>query len=174
MGHTSSGSQAAKLHMSVSAALLAAEAACRARGVQFTQIRKLVLQILCSAPQPLGAYDILKCMESELDRRLSPPTVYRALDFLLSQGLISKIESRNAFVPCAHPDHSHACVFFICENCGASEEVEDRRLERLFERKADSLGFRINKRVLELEGLCATCLGSAPLKSASAMWGHGL
>jgi len=169
MGHMSSGSQAAKSPMSVSTALLAAEAACRARGVQFTQVRKLVLRILCGAPQPLGAYDVLNRMERELDRRLSPPTVYRALDFLLAQRLISKLESRNAFVPCAHPDHTHACVFFICENCGASEEIEDRRLEQLFDRQANSLGFRINKRVLEIEGLCATCLGSAPLKSTDAL-----
>lgn len=164
MRSTSSVSHAARPE--VSTALLAAEAACRARGVQFTQMRKLVLQILCGARQPLGAYDVLKRMEGALDRRLAPPSVYRALDFLLAQKLISKIESRNAFVPCAHPDHPHTCVFFICENCGASEEIEDHRLERLFQQKANSLGFRITKQVMEFEGLCANCRASTPLKCA--------
>src|SRR5258708_19405948 len=31
-------------------------------------------------------------------------TVYRALEFLMDQGLIHRIESRNAFIGCAIPD----------------------------------------------------------------------
>jgi len=85
------------------------------------------------------------------------------------QKLVTKIESRNAFVPCAHPDHPHACVFFICENCGTSEEIEDSHLEQLFDRKANSLGFRVSKRVLELQGVCASCLGETPSTSAAAV-----
>jgi len=153
----------------VRSALVAAEVTCQTRRVQLTPMRRAVLQTLWQAGQPIGAYDIMKSIGAELGRRFSPPTVYRALDFLLAQGLISRIESRNAFVPCANPDHSHACVFFICENCGTSEEIEDRHVERLFEEKADSLGFRINKRVLELQGMCAACLRAASAKTATAL-----
>jgi Fur family transcriptional regulator, zinc uptake regulator len=168
MSRTFPVSHAAASDSSLAAALLAAETACRTRGVQLTPVRRLVLRMLWEGIQPLGAYDLLKRMEAELGRRLAPPTIYRALDFLLAQNLITRIESKNAFVPCAHPGHPHACVFFICENCGASEEIEDRGLEELFDRKASALGFRINKRVLEFQGKCAACLGDTPPASATA------
>jgi Fur family zinc uptake transcriptional regulator len=163
MNRASTASNAAEPNRAVCAALLAAESACRARGAELTPIRRSVLRSLIEAGQPLSAYNLLKRMEADLDRRVTPPTVYRALDFLLEQRLISKIESRSAFVPCMHPDHVHACVFFICDNCGSFEEIEDTNLERLFERKANSLGFRISKQVLELQGMCASCLDSGPL-----------
>jgi len=147
---------------SVSSALLAAETVCMARGVRLTSTRKAVLQTLWEAHCPLGAYEILERMGMALDRRVAPPTVYRALDFLLGQKFISKIESRNAFVPCAHPDHPHACFFFVCENCGVSEEIEDPSLEQHFEQRANALGFRISRPVLELQGICAACLAAVP------------
>lgn len=147
----------------------AADVTCRARGVQLTSTRKQVLQILWEAARPMKAYDILTHMEGILDRRLAPPTVYRALDFLLEQGFVARIESKNAFVPCAHPDHPHVCVFFICENCGASREFENPTLERLFVRDAASLGFRLSKRIVELQGTCAACLASPQASAAQAI-----
>src|SRR5437868_3929241 len=138
---------------------------CRDRGLQFTTIRRQVLETLMRAGQPLGAYELMADVEGVLGRRLTPPTVYRALEFLQEQHFVSRIESRNAFVPCAHPDHPHACVFFICENCGGSAEVENPTIENAVDRDAASLGFRIARRVVELQGTCATCLatgGPAP------------
>jgi len=150
---------------SISRALSVVETVCQTRGVQFTPMRKLVLQTLWEAAQPLGAYNILKRLEDQLHRRVTPPTVYRALDFLLEQRFISKLESRNAYVPCANFDHPHACIYFICENCGASEEIEDRSVQRVFERKAGVKGFRINRSVIELQGLCSFCLPTSSILS---------
>ncbi|WEX85742.1 transcriptional repressor [Sinorhizobium garamanticum] len=147
-------------HTVVSAALNAVATTCRERGLQFTIIRRQVMETLIKAGQPLGAYELMGALQDSLGRRLAPPTVYRALEFLQEQHFVSRIESRNAFVPCAHPDHPHACVFFICDNCGASEEVEDRTIERAVARDAASLGFRVARRVVELQGTCATCLAT--------------
>ncbi len=147
--------------VAVAAGLTAAGRACRERRVQFTAMRRSVLEILWQARRPMGAYDVLDVLETSLGRRLTPPTVYRALAFLLEQRFIVRIECKNAYVPYAHPDHPRACVFFICENCGASEEVENPNLEQLFVRDAASLGFRIGKRVVEIQGACAACLSAA-------------
>jgi Fur family transcriptional regulator, zinc uptake regulator len=152
----------AEPNSSVCAALFVAETACQARGVRLTPIRKSALRTVWEAGQPLGAYDILEHMAVSLDRRLAPPTVYRALDFLLEQKFISKIESRNAFVPCTHADHAAVCVFFICEHCGSAAEIEDDGLDRLIARQAQTLGFRVSKRVLEFQGTCAGCIAAQP------------
>ena len=135
----------------------AAERACRDRHVQFTRIRRSVLETLWRAEHPLGAYEIMSVLEQADGQRLSPPTVYRALEFLVEQRFISRIETKNAYVPCSHPDHPHACVFFICDRCGSSAEVENPAIEYMCDRDAEALGFHIGKRVVELQGMCATC-----------------
>jgi Fur family zinc uptake transcriptional regulator len=141
-------------------AIKAAEQACHERGVQLTQIRRTVLEALWESNHPLGAYELISMLERTSGRRLSPPTVYRALEFLLEQRFISRIETKNAYVPCSHSDHPHACVFFICDGCGSSAEVENPAVEYMFDRDAETLGFRIGKRVVELQGTCATCLAT--------------
>ena len=142
-------------------ALAAAMSLCRERGVQLTAIRRQVLEALWQAGQPLSAYELMPRLEASLERRLTPPTVYRSLDFLIDQRLVSRIESRNAFVPCAHPEHAHACVFLVCDRCSTSVEIENREVEHLLAEAAESLGFAIHKRVVELQGLCAQCMASA-------------
>ena len=58
---------------------------------------------------------------SEQDgRRAAPPTVYRALDFLLENGLVHRISSLNAFVGCSLPGKPHAGQFLLCSGCGAA------------------------------------------------------
>src|SRR3546814_11321414 len=56
----------------------------------------------------------------------APPTVYRALDFLLANGFIHKLESVNAFVACHHPSTAqHSVPFLICDRCHSATEPED-------------------------------------------------
>lgn len=129
---------------------------CAERGVRLTKLRSTLLEVLCQSGQPLGAYELLSRVQARLGRKLAPPTIYRALEFLQEQRLIARIESRNAYVPC-QPERSHVCVFFICDQCSTSVEVENSRLEALMNEDAQSLGFRIARRVVELQGICAAC-----------------
>lgn len=143
------------------AALEAAAGICDGRGVHMTALRSLVLDLLCQAGRPLGAYDLLPALQARLGRKFAPLTIYRALDFLLRHGLIARIESRNAYVPCAHPERPHGCVFLVCDQCSTCVEIENPELEALMDKDARSLGFQIARRVVELQGTCATCR-SAP------------
>ena len=133
---------------------------CGERGVQLTEVRRQILELLWESGRPTGAYDLIEALKQRDSRSVGPPTVYRALEFLMSQGLVSKIESRNAYVPCSHPERRHDCLFFICSNCGASTELEDQRLERLITEDAALIGFRPTRRVVEVEGTCAQCLAT--------------
>jgi len=136
---------------------------CGARGVQLTTLRRQILELLWESGRPTGAYELIEALKRRDSRAVGPPTVYRALEFLMSQGLVSKIQSRNAYVPCAHPERRHDCLFFICSNCGISIELEDRRVERLLSEDADALGFRAARRVVEVEGTCARCIAGPEL-----------
>src|SRR6201996_9536318 len=100
-----------------------AEALCAERGEHLTPMRRHVLEILAASHKPLGAYEIMDTAARSVPRP-APITVYRALDFLRENGLVHRIESRNAFVACVH-HHSGGdpVVFLICERCGIVREA---------------------------------------------------
>ena len=136
---------------------------CGARGVQLTKLRQKVLELLWESGRPTGAYELIEALKLRDGRPVGPPTVYRALEFLMSQGFVSKVESRNAYVPCAHPERRHDCLFFICGDCGASAELEDSRIEQLLTEDAAKLGFRVTQRVVEVGGTCRSCIAAGPV-----------
>ena len=134
-----------------------AEAICEGRGVQLTELRRCVLELLWARRGPTSAYQLMEAIKLRGSRAVGPPTVYRALDFLMAQGLVSKIESLNAYVPCVHPEREHDCLFFICNGCRSSVELEDPRIGGLLAEAAAILGFVATRRTVEVAGMCAQC-----------------
>ncbi|MBE10475.1 MAG: hypothetical protein CMM35_09190 [Rhodospirillaceae bacterium] len=134
-----------------------AAALCKKRGAQFTKLRRRILELLWENGRPMGAYELIDALTPDDSRRVGPPTVYRGLEFLTSQGLVAKIESRNAYVPLTHPERHLDCLFFICIKCGKSDQFEDQRLESLISEGAARIGFHTQRRVVEVEGTCSNC-----------------
>jgi Fur family zinc uptake transcriptional regulator len=124
--------------------------------LRLTDQRKKVLQLLCASDKPLSAYELLDQMRSVV-KNPTPPTVYRALDFLVEQGLAHKLESLHAYVGCTHPDHPHASQFLICADCGEVAEIEDPSMARSLKAAGKAIGFRTKRPVVELLGTCAQC-----------------
>ncbi|HEX9489383.1 MAG TPA: Fur family transcriptional regulator [Stellaceae bacterium] len=151
----------------VATALDAAESVCGKAGERLTPIRRRVLELVWGSHRPIGAYAILDRLKED-GRNAAPPTVYRALDFLLERGLIHRIESLNAFVGCAHPGESHLVQFLICRSCGMTAELDDRRLSEAIGRSAVDQGFDIQSRVVELSGICSACQSARPRHPAHA------
>jgi Fur family zinc uptake transcriptional regulator len=139
-------------------ALARAEEACTARGVRLTPIRRQVLASLAATHAPIGAYELIERLEDPEGRRPAPITVYRALDFLLEQGLAHRIESRNAFVACAHDHGGHGVVMFlICETCGAVGEAVSDAVGHALADTARGIGFQARAQVIEIAGECTHC-----------------
>ena len=138
-------------------ALSNAERICRARGQKLTPMRKRVLEALLSRHRPLGAYDIIEHLAQHLARP-APITVYRALDFLMANALVHRIESRNAYLACAHNHDASALVgFLICERCGSVGEIAAASVAKSLESAARQEGFLPKLSVLEISGICAHC-----------------
>lgn len=140
----------------VSGALAAAEAACGDRGVRLTPLRRRVLELVWGGHGPVGAYALLDALRHE-GQNAAPPTVYRALDFLIEQGLVHRIERLNAFVGCRRPGRAHAGQFLICTRCGTAAELDDGSIAAAVEAAAGRLGFAVSRLTVEAEGLCAHC-----------------
>lgn len=143
-------------------ALARAEDACQQRGVRLTPIRHDVLSALYTTHRPLGAYDIAEIMGREADRRVAPITIYRALEFLLEQGFIHKLETRNAFIACPHAhEPGELVVFLICEVCGGVDEAISPEFNRSLTGVLKEAGFAPRVKIVEIAGVCAHCGGSA-------------
>jgi Fur family zinc uptake transcriptional regulator len=129
---------------------------CQRRGAQLTKLRRSVLTLILEAEGPTTAYQLLDRLRAT-HKGAAPPTIYRALDFLMEQRLIHKVERLNAFIACADPDHPHPIQFLICHQCGTVAEMEDGAAERALERAAMREGFHLANAVVEIEGTCAAC-----------------
>jgi Fur family zinc uptake transcriptional regulator len=137
-------------------ALRAAEQLCASRGRKLTPLRRRVLELIWSRHEPARAYDILEQLDGE-GRSGAPPTVYRALEFLLDNGLVHRIQSLNAYVGCGEPATSHAGQFLICRGCNAVGELDDPDIESLIAGKAGATGFDVERQTIEIMGLCPEC-----------------
>jgi Fur family zinc uptake transcriptional regulator len=134
-----------------------AEAACAGRGARLTDVRRTVLELILESREPIGAYALLDRLKDRSGHG-KPPTVYRALDFLLAQGLIHRVERLNAFVGChEEADHPHPVQFLICSLCGSATEFEDAAIGRAVETVAGQCGFAVKRAIVEVEGECGDC-----------------
>ena len=133
-----------------------AEAQCAEDGLQFTPVRRRVLEILLAEHRAMGAYDILPTLAEE-KLGSQPPVVYRALDFLVKNGLAHRIELLNAYIACAHLGRSHRPSFLICRECRLVAEAETELAQGQLGDAAREAGFSIERMVVEVEGLCPAC-----------------
>lgn len=134
-----------------------AEAACAERGERLTTLRRQVLEAVASSHKPAGAYEIMEMLAGD-KRRPAPVTVYRALDFLMKQGFVHRIESRNAYFACSHNHDGAAIVaFLMCDSCGAVGEATTSGIAQLVAGVARKAGFKPATSVIEITGTCAHC-----------------
>ena len=153
-----------------------AEAVCEHRGARLTELRRHVLGLVLDSAAPTGAYELLDRLR-QTRRKAAPPTVYRALEFLLEQGLIHRVERLSAFFGCVagctadHDEgdsHTHAAQFLICKRCGRVIEMQDHDVSAVLARAAKQAGFSISGATIEAEGLCSTCRSAAARKASNS------
>ncbi|UJF19550.1 zinc uptake transcriptional repressor Zur [Vibrio sp. SS-MA-C1-2] len=134
-----------------------AQALCQQRGVRLTAQREQVLSLLLQEKSAISAYDLLDKLK-EIEPNAKPPTVYRALDFLLSQGFVHKVESTNSYICCCSIGHDQHCSqLLICDSCGYVQECHYDQLAQMLNHQAQQTGFKIYHHVIETHGLCQSC-----------------
>lgn len=148
----------------VEIAIAAAEQRCAAEGLRLTPVRRAALEILLSEHRAMGAYELLDRLHAA-GFGSQPPVAYRALDFLVANGFVHKIERLNAFIACAHPGASHSPAFLICRLCAAVAEAQSAPTRGSLGDAAKATGFRIERTVVEALGVCPACAGKATEKA---------
>ena len=137
-------------------ALATATRICNENGAKLTWIRRRVLELIWSSHEPVLAYDLLSSIRLEKPNA-APPTVYRALEFLINQKLIHKIESLNAYAGCPQPAEPHSGVFLICRNCREIAELEAPEISAAVLDQTQKSGFQVEHQTMEILGVCSQC-----------------
>ena len=137
-------------------AIQTADKLCIERGVQLTPIRLKVLELIWESHRAVKAYDLLDQMKP-LQQSAKPATVYRALEFLLEQGLIHRVESLNAFIGCDHSESRHELLLLICDRCHQVEERPAAIVMDAIAQEINNAGFISHRKAIEIQGLCRYC-----------------
>lgn len=156
--------------------LNAAREQCRLNGSRFTALRQQIYQLILEANKPIGAYDLIAQLQSmrlsdtdsrnetkeqsgdkQTSKNVAPPTVYRSLEFLLSEGLIHQLTSINAYVPCCHPRAQHTAAFLICDQCHRVKECSSLPVQEMMNFAEQDMDFVVERSVIELSGRCQVC-----------------
>lgn len=138
-------------------ALARAERVCRDNTLRLTPIRRKVLKLIWQSHKPIKAYDLLAQLSTS-EHAEKPPTVYRALDFLLENHLIHKIESSNAYIGCEVDHDEMDSKFFVCDQCDEVKEVCEPKLDKTLQEASKKQGFTPNQTKIEIHGTCARCI----------------
>jgi Fur family zinc uptake transcriptional regulator len=131
---------------------------CAEQGGRLTPQRLRILELVWREHKPVGAYELLEQLR-QAGVKAAPPTVYRALEFLLAHGLIHRIESLNAFTGCTAPGTPHHGQFLVCSRCQQVTEMDEAAISGQLDASARRLGFKIEHQTVEISGLCPNCRG---------------
>ena len=140
-------------------ALARAEELCRDRNLRLTELRRQVFVLIWQTRKPIGAYALMEQLQANSDReQVAPPTIYRAIDFLIQHGLVHKIHSLNAHYGCPNPLREHHDALFICSICGHTVEVPNNSIQHAIKLSANQHEFQVEQQMLEISGRCHNCI----------------
>lgn len=133
---------------------------CIQRYVHLTPQRLEVLRVIAQQHNgSISAYGLLNLLRQSSFPNAKPSTIYRALNFLLAQGFIHRIESTNSFVLCQFfLELSHDFSFFICDNCKRVTEQTTTGIVEVLQNTAKITGFIMSHSIIEARGTCFTCI----------------
>ncbi len=131
-----------------------------AKGMKNTAQRTLIAEVFMSSKGHLSTEEVYHAVCS-VDPSVGQATVYRAMKLLCEAELAHEVHlgdgvTRYESQKKAHHDH------LVCEKCGKTVEIMNKKIERLQENIAEKHGFVPTRHVLCLYGICSDCLVRKP------------
>ena len=131
-------------------------AECVNRGLRLTPQRDVLLRALSDAGGGHPTADDLVRRIRQVLPTVSHATVYRNLQDLVREGLIRTLDLAGEAVQFeVNPDEHH---HFVCRKCGGVWDIYLSSVDvRVNRRRTDIDGFQVDRREVQLHGLCAAC-----------------
>lgn len=130
----------------------------QASGLGHTPNRQRVLQVIGDSSRPLSAQQIFDTL-SPTDN-INRVTVYRILDLLVDNGLVSRISGGGrSFVYGPAPNENHpAHPHFYCKSCGNLECLNPLSLNVDLHPMQGTFAGLIENVEVRVDGVCKNCL----------------
>lgn len=127
---------------------------CQQQMISLTNQQELILQIVYQHDTALTSNDILKLLQNQ-NPTANRMTIYRAIEYLLEQKLIHKIQLNNTYTICKHPS-DHSCQILVCTKCGKQQEIHSHPICSALDNLQLQYGFTFSN-PLEITGICRNC-----------------
>lgn len=127
----------------------------REHELKATRTRLAVLKLLERANHPVDVATIIDYLDKS-NIKADPVTAFRIVNQFTDKGLIKKIqlhEGKFRYEHSAKADHHH----FVCERCGAIEDISDCNIDVLEHHVQQKKGLLIKRHSLEFFGICKQC-----------------
>ena len=130
-----------------------AERMAKDQNARLTPIRRHVYKCLLQADTPIGAYEILDMLDGV--GAAKPPTVYRALDWLIDIGLAKKIESISKYIAKTSQADAEQLALLLCKTCGHAEPFDAGPVLQSIGDFVKAKGFQKDQTIIEIIGQCS-------------------
>jgi Fur family ferric uptake transcriptional regulator len=133
--------------------------ALRRRGYRITPQREMVVEAIANAGCHITAEQIFNEV-SERVHGMNITTVYRTLDLLVEEGLISRLDLGHCEITYAtlqHGPHLH----LVCRQCGYVMDADAAMMGHLNELIQQQYGFTADLQHAAFTGLCSACRGQS-------------
>ncbi|MBN2503815.1 MAG: transcriptional repressor [Bacilli bacterium] len=128
----------------------------KSTGIKNTKHRIRILEFLNQSHQPRSADEIYESLRQE-DSSISLSTVYRAMDILVANELVNKVNFENgtktSFEINRHIHHH----FVVCLGCNKVFSIEGCPIHEYEHELEKKTGFKVVGHKLELYGYCKAC-----------------
>ena len=132
--------------------------ALRTKGFRITKIRQAMIEALVAARNPVSAPQLLEQVSLK-HPSVNKTTIYRELDFLADNQILSEIDILDGMkrYEILHPNHHHHHL--VCTSCRDIQcvEVPHHDLHALEGQIQQTHDFTVQSHVLEFFGLCKKC-----------------
>jgi Fur family ferric uptake transcriptional regulator len=131
----------------------------RSKGLKLTEQRRVILEEFLRQKGHMNTDEFYRSVKKRM-KTVGYATVYRTLKLLKDSGFAREIDVgdgakrfESKIFDSKHHDHIY------CISCGKIEEFSEEQIEKLQEKIAKKMGYRIINHTLQLFGYCEKCSG---------------
>jgi len=128
----------------------------RKKGLRKTPERETIIEEIFSTHDHFDVDELYLRLKSK-KKKISKPSIYRLIPYLLEAGLIQEAYFEDGHLHYEHIyGHEHHC-HLRCLNCGKTIEFREKSLKKLESRLAEKYDFLVKGHKLEVFGYCPKC-----------------
>ena len=127
----------------------------RRKGYRITPQREMIIQAIAHTSDHMTAEEIFADVQTRT-QALNLATVYRTLDMLVDEGLVTRIdlgEGQIFYATIKHGPHIH----LVCRACGQIIDAEPQLLASIAEQLQTEHNFDPDLNHISIFGLCSQC-----------------